>query len=126
MPTSDPVAVVRYLDVLAVVLAAPFVLLMGGPVLGYAVGAAAWILTRVLGAAVVRYAHTRDLKAQLALNFAVLMARVWIVGIAIVVVARTADREDALTAALVALVAFTIYLATTLTLRPPERNTPRS
>jgi hypothetical protein len=126
MPSSDPLAVVRYLDVVLVVLAAPFVLLMGGPVLGYAVGAGAWILTRVLAAAVQRHARTRDLKAQLALNFGALMARVWIVGIAIVVVAQAADRADALMAALVALVAFTIYLATTLTLRPPERNTPRS
>jgi len=126
MPASDPLAIVRYLDVALVVLAAPFVLLMGGPVLGYVVGAVAWILTRVLGVLIERHARTRDLKAQLALNFGVLMARVWIVGIAIVVVAQTADRADALMTALVALVAFTIYLATTLALRPPERNTPRS
>ena len=41
MPTSDPLAFVRYLDVLLVVLAAPFVILMGGPLLGYVVGAVA-------------------------------------------------------------------------------------
>ena len=35
MSTSDPLVVVRYADVLLVILAAPFVLLMGGPVLGY-------------------------------------------------------------------------------------------
>ena len=50
MPTSDPLVIVRYLDVALVVLAAPFVVLMGGPVLGYMVAAAAWIVTRVLGA----------------------------------------------------------------------------
>ena len=54
------------------------------------------------------------------------MGRVWIVGIAILVVGKTADRADGLMAALVALVAFTIYLATSLILRPSERNTPRS
>ena len=49
MPTSDPLIFVRYLDVLLVVLAAPFVVLMGGPMLGYLVGGGAWIATRVLG-----------------------------------------------------------------------------
>ena len=98
---------------------------MGAPVLGYVVGAAAWIVTRVLGAWIERYARTRDVKAQLALNFGVLMGRVWIVGIAILVVGQTADRADGLMAALLALVAFTIYLATTLILRPSERSTPQ-
>jgi hypothetical protein len=126
MPASDPLAIVRYLDVAVVILAAPFVVLMGGPVLGYVVGATAWIVTRIGGALVERYARTRDVKTQLALNFGVLMGRVWIVGIAILVVGRTADRADGLMAALVALAAFTIYLATTLILRPSERNPQRS
>ena len=54
MPTSDPLAIVRYADVAIIVLAAPFVVLMGAPVLGYTVGALAWIFTRVLGAIVER------------------------------------------------------------------------
>jgi hypothetical protein len=126
MPTSDPLSIVRYADVVVVVLAAPFIVLMGAPVLGYVVGAAAWIVTRVLGDLVERYARTRDIKAQIALNFGVLMGRVWIVVIAILVVGKTADRADGLMAALVALVAFTIYLGTSLILRPSERSTPRS
>ena len=126
MPTSDPLVFVRYLDVVVIVLAAPFVVLADGPVLGYMVGAAAWILTRILGALVDRYARTLDYKAQIAWNFGVMMGRVWIVGIAILVVGKTADRADGLMAALLAIVAFTIYLATSLVLRPSERNTPRS
>jgi cytochrome bd-type quinol oxidase subunit 2 len=126
MPTSDPLAIVRYADVVVIVLAAPFVVLMGAPVLGYVVGGAAWIFTRVIGALVERHARTRDFKAQMAMNFGVLMGRVWIVGIAILVVGKTADRADGLMAALVALVAFTIYLGTSLVLRPSERSTPRS
>ncbi len=126
MPTSDPLLIVRYVDVLVLLLAAPFVVLADGPVLGYVVGAGAWIFTRVVGAAVERYARSRDFKAQIALNFGVMMGRVWIVGIAILIVGKTADRADGLMAALVALVAFTLYLATTLILRPTERNTSRS
>jgi hypothetical protein len=117
---------VRYLDVVLVILAAPFVALLGGPMVGYVVAAAAWIFTRIVGALVERYARTREFKTQIALNFAVLMGRVWIVGIAIVVVGKTVDRADGLMAALLALFAFTIYLATTLVLRPTERNIPRS
>ena len=59
MPSSDPLAIVRYLDIAVVVLAAPFVVLTGAPLLGYLVGAAAWILSRLAGVAVERYARTR-------------------------------------------------------------------
>jgi hypothetical protein len=72
----DPLAFVRYLDIIVVVLAAPFVILLGAPVLGYAVGA-------------------------------------------------LADREDGLTAGITVLVAFTVYFATSLIIRPLERKSPR-
>jgi hypothetical protein len=126
MPTSDPLVFVRYLDVLIVVLAAPFVILMGGPLLGYLVGGGAWIATRVLGVFVERYARGRSAKAQVGLNFGALMGRAWILGITILVVGLAGEREDGLMAALLALVAFTIYLATTLALPRTERNTPSS
>jgi hypothetical protein len=42
------------------------------------------------------------------------------------VVGVASDREDGLMAALLALVAFTVYFATTLIIRPMERNTPRT
>ena len=125
MPTSDPLIIVRYLDVLVVILAAPFVLLMGGPVLGYVVGATAWIATRILGVIVENKARGRTAKAQVGLNFGALMGRAWILGITILVVGLAGERQDGLMAALLALVAFTVYLATTLVLRPTERNTPR-
>jgi hypothetical protein len=126
MPTSDPLVFVRYMDVLLVLLAAPFVILMGGPVLGYVVGAAAWIATRVLGVLMERYARGRGARAQVGLNFGALMGRAWILGIAILVVGLAGEREDGLMAALLALVAFTVYLATTLALPRTERNTPNS
>lgn len=126
MSKSDPLVFVRYLDVVVLILAAPFVWLMGGPMLGFVVGAGAWLVTRVLGAVIERQARGKEIKTQIALNFGVLMGRVWVVGIAILIVGRTAEREDGLTAALVALVAFTIYLATSMVLRPTERNPKRS
>jgi hypothetical protein len=122
----DPLAVVRYLDVLLVLMAAPFVVLLDGPVLGYAVGAAAWIANRALGVAVERYARGRsDVRAAVGLNVGALLGRAWLVGLTILAVGLAGDREDGLMAALLLLVAFTVYFATSLVLRPLERNTPR-
>jgi hypothetical protein len=126
MPTSDPLVLVRYLDVFLVVLAAPFVILMGGPVLGYLAGGGAWIATRFLTAFIARKTRGRSPKAQVGMTFGTLMGRAWILGIVILVVGTAGEREDGLTAALVVLVAFTVYLATTLILPRPERNTPSS
>ena len=120
--TSDPLAPVRYLDVVLVVLAAPFVVLMDLPVLGYAVGAAAWILQRLAAAAVDRAAaRQQDYRRPLDLTMASTMARSWLVALGILVVRLAAEREDGLTAAIVVVVAFTVYLATSLTLRALER-----
>jgi hypothetical protein len=126
MHTSDPLIFVRYMDVILVVLAAPFVILMGGPMLGYLVGGGAWIATRVLGVLVDRSARKRSARAQVGLSFGALMGRAWILGITILVVGLAGEREDGLMAALLALVAFTIYLATSLALPRTERNTPSS
>jgi hypothetical protein len=122
----DPLAVVRYLDVLLVLMAAPFVVLLGGPVLGYVAGAAAWIANRVLGVAVERYARGRtDVRTAVGLNVGALLGRAWLVGLTILAVGLAGDREDGLMAALLLLVAFTVYFATSLILRPLERSTPR-
>jgi hypothetical protein len=127
MPSSDPLVFVRYFDVVLVVLAAPFVVLMGGPVLGYTVAAVTWIVTRFGGAALERWARGVDNpRAQVGVGFAVLLGRAWLMGIAILVVGLASDREDGLMAALLALVAFSVYFATQLVIRPMERNTPRT
>jgi hypothetical protein len=125
MPSSDPLVIVRYFDVVLVVLAAPFVLLMGGPVLGYTVAAATWIFTRFGGVALERWARRAgNPRVQVGVGFAVLLGRAWLMGIAILAVGLLGKREDGLMAALLALVAFSVYFATQLITRPMERNTP--
>ncbi len=125
MPSSDPLVIVRYFDVVLVILAAPFVLLMGGPMLGYTVAALAWIATRFGGAALERWAKTvPNPRLQVGVGFAVLLGRVWIMGIAILVVGLAGSRADGLMAALLALVAFSVYFATQLVVRPMERKSP--
>jgi hypothetical protein len=61
-----------------------------------------------------------------AVGFAVLMGRAWLCGLTILLVGLKGERQDGLMAALLILVVFTVYLATSLVLRPTERNTPPS
>jgi len=126
MPANDSFAFVRYVDVVLVVLAAPFVVLMGAPVLGYVAGGVAWIAGRLIGVALERWARAhKDPRGQVAVGFAVLMGRAWVLGLTILLVGIEGKRQDGLMAALLALVAFTVYFTTTLLIRPMERNSPR-
>jgi hypothetical protein len=115
---SDPLAPVRYLDVALVLLAAPFVVLLDLPVLGYAVGAAAWLTSRVIEFLLDRRAAAAQVRGALGVKFASMLGRTWLIGLAIVVVGVTAERQDGFTAAVVCLIAYTIHLATQLILRP--------
>jgi len=120
---ADPLAPVRYLDVVLLVLAAPFVVLLELPVLGYAVGAGVWIVQRVLEAALDHSARRSDVRRAIGVKVGSMIGRTWLIGIGILAVGLAADREDGFTAAIVCLAAYTVHLATTLILRPLERNT---
>ena len=122
----DALVVFRYLDVWLLILATPFVILLGAPVLGYVVGAVAWIVQRFAAVAIERRAaRSQDLKTSLGLNMASLVLRAWLIGLTILAVGLLAEREDGLTAGITVLVAFTVYFATSLILRPLERNPSR-
>jgi hypothetical protein len=119
---ADPLAPVRYLDVVLIVLAAPFVVLLDLPVLGYAVGAAVWIAARVVEAALEHSARRSDVRRAIGVKVGSMVGRTWLIGIGILAVGLAAEREDGFTAALLCLAAYTVHLATTLILRPLERN----
>jgi hypothetical protein len=122
----DPLVPIRYLDVVLLVLAAPFVVLLGAPVLGFAVGAVAWILQRFAAVAIERRAaRAKDVKTALGLNMGSLVIRAWLIGLTILAVGLIAEREDGLTAGITVLAAFTVYFAISLILRPLERKSPR-
>jgi hypothetical protein len=122
---ADPLAPVRYLDVVLIVLAAPFVVLLDLPVLGYAVGAAVWIVARLLEAALEHTARGSDVRRAIGVKVGSMVGRTWLIGIGVLAVGLAAEREDGFTAALVCLAAYTVHLATTLILRPLERNPKR-
>jgi hypothetical protein len=120
--SEQPLALLRYLDVVLVVAALPFVALAGLPLLGYGVGAAAWILQRAAGVALERQAaKTTEIRRQVALNLAGTLGRAWIVGGAILAVGLAGEREDGLMAAVLVFVAFTVYFALSLILHTVAR-----
>ena len=126
MPASkagDPLAAARWLDVVVVVAAAPFVVLADLPVIGYAAGAGAWIVARLIGALVERHTVGKSAKTAAGLTIFSGMGRAWLVGLAVLVTGLSAERQDGLTAALLVLFAFTVYLATGFALRPRPGST---
>ena len=114
-PTPEPLALLRYLDVVLVVAALPLVALAGLPLLGYAVGAGAWIAARAAGVLIERRARrTTDPRWLVGLNLAGSLGRAWFVGGAIIAVGLLGERQDGLMAAVLVAVAFTVYFGTSL------------
>jgi hypothetical protein len=120
--SSDPAAALRFLDVGLIILALPFVAVAGLPVLGYAVGAGAWIVQRIAGELVERRARAaEDPRTEIGLTVASIIARAWVVGLAIVAVGTAGSRDDGAMAAATVLAAFSIYFAMNVLLRSLER-----
>jgi len=116
-PHPEPLALLRYLDVVLVIAAFPFVAFAGLPLLGYAVGAIAWIAQRAAGALLERRAkQTSSVRQEVGLHLGGSLARAWIVGGAILAVGLLGEREDGLTAAVLVAAAFTVYFGMSLIL----------
>ncbi len=117
----------RYLDVGLVIASAPLVLLAGLPVVGYAFGAGAWVFTRA-GAAYLEHRATvagADSRMRLGYQVGGMMARVWIVALAVIAAGTAGEREDGVMAAVLVLAAFTVYFGMTVLTRQLERTVPR-
>lgn len=124
---TEPMAALRWIDVILVVAVAPFVLLMGAPALGYVVGAAAWIAGRVLGYFVERKAAASDNPKTVAgLMLFTGLGRAWLLGLSILAVGLAGSREDGLTAAITVAAAFTLYLALGIAMGPNRRKSQQS
>ena len=115
----------RFFDVALVVFFAPLLLLAGAPALGYGLGGAGWIVSRVGVELIERRARTADPRTGIGLHVAGMMGRAWVVGLAVVGAGVAGGRDDAVCAAAVAIVAFTVYFALSLIFRQFERNVVR-
>jgi hypothetical protein len=112
----------RYIDVVLIVVAAPIMLLIGVPAVGYAAGAGAWILLRAAGVALERYARTLgDMNRELTLRVIYPICRIFLLALTVILVRNGSGRDAALAALAVIVFAFTINLGVTFAERPGAR-----
>jgi hypothetical protein len=119
----SPLALLRYLDVVVVAVAAAPALALGAPVAGYAIGGGAWIGQRVLQVLDRRWTRAYlEPRRAVAVNLFERFGRIWLLAAAIIVAGVAGGRADGLTAALVILGAYSIaFLVGLLSGAPPPR-----
>jgi hypothetical protein len=118
--------VLRFLDVVVVLIAAIPALALGAPAFGYAIGAGGWIVQRMLQVNEHRLTAwiadpTRAIGARLFGAF----GRVWLLAGAIVIAGVAGSRPDGLTAALVIFCAYSIAFVVRLASGPPPSRAER-
>lgn len=111
---------VRYLDLLLAALALPLFLAAGLPVAGWAVGGGAWVAQRGLQEYLDRRAKaSKDPRTVVGLLAGSMIARGWLVAIAVFLVGSS-DNEAGLAAAVLVIALFTVYFTVRMILRPFE------
>lgn len=119
--SSEPVLLLRYLDVALVALAAPIMVLIGVPVVGYLAGAGAWIALRALGIIVERAAASAQFRNEISIRLGYLLGRLFVLALAVILIRRGEGRDAGLAALLVIVFAFTVQLACSALTRPRRR-----
>jgi hypothetical protein len=121
-PAEAPVGMFRYFDVVVLVVAAPVMLLIGVPALGYGVGAGAWIALRAIGEGVDRAASaSAQASRELNLRLAYMLSRLFLLALAVIVVRKQAGQDDGLAALGVIIFAFTAQLTLSFANRASSR-----
>ncbi|MDQ2760779.1 MAG: hypothetical protein M3Y17_10240 [Actinomycetota bacterium] len=113
--------VLRYFDVMVVVVAAPIMLLIGVSARGYLVGAGAWIVLRAVGVGVERAATRIDLNRAIGIRLGYMLGRLFVLALAVILVRQSGGQDAGLTALVVIVFAFTIQLAVSAGTRPRSR-----
>jgi hypothetical protein len=104
----------KYVDLLVLAAALAVFLLGGLPMLGYAVGAAAWLAQRGIQIIATRRANAElaagNRQKAMGIVAATTLGRVWLMATAVLLVGLS-EREAGLTAAVLVLVLFTVSFA---------------
>ena len=104
----------RYGDLVVLALGLPVFLLAGLPMLGYGAAAAVWLLARAIELYAARHSARRlgsgDRRGAVGTLAAAILARVWLIALAVLLVGLT-EREAGLAAAVLAAIVFTVHLA---------------
>jgi hypothetical protein len=115
------VTLLRYLDVVVVLLAAPIMLLIGVSATGYAVGGGSWIVLRALGVGIERYAGAADARVEIGIRLGYMLSRLFALAIAVILVRQGSGKGAGLAALAVIVFAFTVQLAVSAVTRPRSR-----
>jgi hypothetical protein len=113
-PARRPGQALRYADLWLLALALVVFVVAGLPMLGYAVGALAWVAQHAILVASERAADRAlargDRRRALATIAGATLGRVWLVTLAILLVGLLGQREDGLAAAVLCLALVTVHL----------------
>jgi hypothetical protein len=114
-------AVVKHLDLVILAVALPIFLAAGWPLLGYAAGAAAWLVQRLIAEQLARRAAASDdPRTVVGLTAGSMIGRGWLVALTIFGAYLVAGSDDSvgLAAAVLVVVLFTAYFTVNIILRP--------
>ena len=113
---------VRYLDLVLLALALPVFLLGGLPMLGYAAGAAAWLVQRGVQLVLNRKAAAAgDPRTVVGIAAGSMIGRGWLVALTIFA-AGLKDEDAGLAAAVLVIVLFTAYFTVSMIMRPFQQD----
>jgi hypothetical protein len=108
----------RYLDLVVLAIALPVFVLGGLPMLGYAAGAAAWLVQRAVQLALNRKAVAADdPRTVVGIAAGSMIGRGWLVALTIFA-AGLKDEDAGLAAAVLVIVLFTAYFTVSMIMRP--------
>ena len=113
---------IRYLDLVLLALALPVFVLGGLPMLGYAAGAAAWLVQRAIQIVLMRKAAAaEDPRTVVGITAGSMIGRGWLVALTIFA-AGLSDEDAGLAAAVLVIVLFTAYFTVSMIMRPFQQN----
>jgi hypothetical protein len=110
-------AVLRWLDLVVLVLALPVFAVAGWPMAGYGAAAGAWIVQRAIQVVVQQRAEaSTNPRTVVGLTAGSMLVRAWLVALTILLVGLS-DNDAGLAAALLVVTLFTVYFNVGLILR---------
>jgi len=118
--------VLRYLDIVILILALPIFLAADLPMLGYAAAAGAWLVQRAIQIVLMRKAAAaEDPRTVVGITAGSMIGRGWLVALTIFAVGAAAGSKVGLSAAVLFIALFTVYFSMQMILRPFEKENPR-
>lgn len=114
--------ILRHLDVVLVAVAAPVALALGAPVVGFTVGAGAWVAQRIIALLDRRWlSKAAEPRTQLGFSLFEAFGRIWLLAGAIVAAGVAGGRADGLSAAVTIFGAYSVAFAIRVLSGPPQR-----